>query len=186
MIPPNDLSNLLDEMTGGIRKHASLCAVLLPRVAPEGSIVAMFAEGLLSENRSRAVHIEWGKKDLVLYDGERSFWFEFKCLWSNGYSECAGGIMKDYDKLLESEGTGAFPAERAVVAIAYSIVKAPTGHEIRETKDSLDSLAKKIEMKMQSREVSAPMLKGSAVEVMDYGCVGRVQLLAWSVDRAPS
>lgn len=102
MIPPNDLSNLLDEMTGGIRKHASLCAVLLPRVAPEGSIVAMFAEGLLSENRSRAVHIEWGKKDLVLYDGERSFWFEFKCLWSNGYSECAGGIMKDYDKLLES------------------------------------------------------------------------------------
>lgn len=118
--PQHNLAALLAAMTQGIREHERLCALLLPRVAHEGSVV-------------RLVFIEHQKKDLVLKEAERSFWFEFKYLWSNGFAECAGGILRDYEKLNRTPLADS-PNERAAIAIAYTGDQPPKGYEIRRTR----------------------------------------------------
>lgn len=173
-------------MVEGIQRNQRLLATLMPRVAPESSVVAAATEGLWSFQprleRGYQVHLEGraspsaaGKRvDIVVRPDEPGappLCIEWKVFWPNGSSECVKGIRADLAKLGGFHGL--------VMVFAYRVESVPPGHELRKSAVQLADALGSLEA-----AVGAATLRSELARFDIRDAKGEYQVLGWVVEAA--
>ncbi|MDI1450796.1 hypothetical protein [Polyangium sp. 6x1] len=166
-----------EAFTTGLRGEEALLAMLLPRVAPEVSVVAAAALGLqrAAPEESLELRLEAPTGDgltrvdmVVCPAGSDSRWaFEWKLLWQLGPRECVAGIQRDLVKLQGRQRS-------AVVVFAYAVHEAPAYCHARVTKESLPTTVAHAVEKLGQPYRSSPMFT-----IEQLGIHAKYQVLAW-------
>ncbi len=157
-------------MTSGLQANVGLLATVLPRVSPEYAVVAAAAQGLIvASSGDLVVEIEQKRRDLVVKNDGREFWFEFKVFWSKGIGECVRGVRDDRELICGQRDAFA-------VAFVYALTSCPPGiARDRATPLGLEETVEKAEAAL-----GKATLVGEPVVIALHGTVGSARLLAWA------
>jgi hypothetical protein len=179
-MPDTTARRFFEAMSQSIARDADLLAVVLPRVAPEQTVVALATRGLVDAigdggRVELEAKVEGVKRCDVVVKTEQTYCFEWKLLWPNGIAECVEGVQKDLRKLRKARG----PAY--AVAFAYALSKVPKGCEAwLAKKTTLDQL-------LRHRRVTGlgqPEFRSEAFAIDAHGCGGEAYVAAWRAEGA--
>ncbi|MDI1480400.1 hypothetical protein [Polyangium sp. y55x31] len=166
-----------EAFTNGLRAEEALLAMLLPRVAPEISVVAAAALGLQRAAPAGSLELRLEaptgdgltRVDMVVCPaGSDNRWaFEWKLLWQLGPRECVTGIQRDLVKLQGRQRS-------AVIVFAYAVHEAPAYCHARITKESLQTTTAKA-----AEKLGEPYRCSSVFTIEQLGVHAKYQVLAW-------
>lgn len=165
--------------TEGIRAEEPLLTMLLPRVAPEATVVAAAALGLQRAAGDGALEIRFeastnnglSRVDMVVCaaGNDRRWAFEWKLLWQPGLGECVGGIQRDLQKLKGQPRS-------AVLVFAFAVREAPQFCAPRITKVPLETTVGSAISKLGQE----PYQKSDLLRTEQFGTRAEYQILAWA------